>query len=76
VCTISNGKFEASALQAGFYHKCVLTYFGIMQYIIIIITITPQLGSTPQPSGLGVDPEMIGLATSGIDIVLRNRVKH
>ena len=33
--------------------------FGIVQYIIL--TAVPQLGAAPSPSGLGLDPEAVGL---------------
>lgn len=33
--------------------------FGIIQYIII--TAIPQLGAAPQGSGLGLDPDLVGL---------------
>lgn len=42
-----------------FAGNIAMLMFGIIQYIII--TAIPQLGAAPQGSGLGLDPDLVGL---------------
>ena len=42
-----------------FAGNIAMLMFGIVQYIII--TAIPQLGAAPQGSGLGLDPDLVGL---------------
>jgi MFS family permease len=42
-----------------FTGNIMMLMFGILQYIVI--TGIPQLGSAPSPSGLGLEPEKVGL---------------
>jgi MFS family permease len=42
-----------------FAGNIAMLMFGIIQYIII--TAIPQLGAVPQGSGLGLDPDLVGL---------------
>jgi MFS family permease len=42
-----------------FAGNIAMLMFGIVQYIII--TAIPQLGAVPQGSGLGLDPDLVGL---------------
>jgi len=42
-----------------FTGNIMMLMFGILQYVVI--TGIPQLGSAPSPSGLGLEPEKVGL---------------
>ena len=42
-----------------FIGNITMLMFGILQYFVI--TGIPQLGAAPSPSGLGLDPEKVGL---------------